>query len=358
MIRAWHCACVARDQTRMRSAQRPRLHRGRPVAPPAAPAPRNGRSEPVPRPEEALIGVMYDDEISRTYFDGFAQVVVAPEHWVFRGTGVRELDALSHVTGYEWDRASNAVYAPTGREILAHASAFNVHGQQIAADVTIYYPTAESFVFAAGSIYWSRALAMPLATSRTTSVLVASFTCTRPRLDSRPRRWLGLSVTCCTPPVIESVAAAARVAKTTVYRRYPSKRDLVIAALGREIPFPPPSRESPTRDALEAFIHTAIAMLIESGAARILAALIVEDQREPGILDLFRTRLLDPRRDQVLAMLRQGIERGELRPDIDPLVVTEMIAGAIFGHHVILGQPTTDAWVDALVEHVWAAIRA
>lgn len=119
------------------------------------------RYEPMPRPEEALLGVMYDDDISRTYFDGFAQVVASPGHWVFHGTGVREFDALAHVTGYEWDRASSAAYAPLGREILAHASVFNVHGQQIAADVSIYYPTAESFVFAAGSIYWSRALAMP-----------------------------------------------------------------------------------------------------------------------------------------------------------------------------------------------------
>ena len=119
------------------------------------------RYEPMPRPEEALIGLMYDDDISRTYFDGFAQVVAAPGHWVFQGTGVRELDALSHVTGYEWDRASSAAYAPMNREILAHASVFNVHGQQIGADVSIYYPTPESFVFGVGSIYWSRALAMP-----------------------------------------------------------------------------------------------------------------------------------------------------------------------------------------------------
>jgi hypothetical protein len=35
-----------------------------------------------------------------------------------------------------------------------------------------------------------------------------------------------------------------------------------------------------------------------------------------------------------------------------------MIAGAVFGHHVILGQPTSDAWVTSLVDHVWAAIRA
>ena len=58
----------------------------------------------------------------------------------------------------------------------------------------------------------------------------------------------------------------------------------------------------------------------------------------------------------VEAMLQRGIERGEIRPDIDPLVVTEMIAGAIIGHHVILGLEGDDDWIDWLIEHVWRAI--
>ena len=56
--------------------------------------------------------------------------------------------------------------------------------------------------------------------------------------------------------------------------------------------------------------------------------------------------------------MRAGVERGEIRPDIDPLVVTEMVAGAVVGHHAILGMTATDAWVEALVEHVWTAIAA
>jgi hypothetical protein len=99
-------------------------------------------------------------------------------------------------------------------------------------------------------------------------------------------------------------------------------------------------------------------MLIESGAVRILGSLLVEDQRDPGLLAAFRARVLEPRRRLVTELLERGVERGEIRSDIDPLVVTEMIAGAVFGHHVILGQPTSDAWVTALVDHVWAAIRA
>jgi AcrR family transcriptional regulator len=155
---------------------------------------------------------------------------------------------------------------------------------------------------------------------------------------------------------IEAVAAEAGVAKTTIYRRYPTKRDLVIASLGREVPFPPATPDLTARDALELFVRTGVHMLIETGAVRVLASLLIEDQREPGILDTFRSRLLEPRRDLVIAMLRRGMERGELRADIDPLIVTEMVAGAIFGHHAVLGQPTTEAWIEDLVDHVWHAI--
>ena len=38
--------------------------------------------------------------------------------------------------------------------------------------------------------------------------------------------------------------------------------------------------------------------------------------------------------------------------------MTEMMAGAIFAHHAILRERTTEAWVDGLMDHVWAAIRA
>lgn len=157
---------------------------------------------------------------------------------------------------------------------------------------------------------------------------------------------------------IEAVAAQAGVAKTTIYRRHPTKAELVIAALSVEVPFNPPPADLGAREALDRFVHQAIAMLVESGAIRILGSLLVEEAREPGILEAFRARLIGPRRELVEQMLLRGIERGEIRANIDPLIVTEMIAGAIFGHHAILGLPGSEAWVAKLIDHVWAAIEA
>jgi AcrR family transcriptional regulator len=157
---------------------------------------------------------------------------------------------------------------------------------------------------------------------------------------------------------IESIAAEAGVAKTTIYRRHPTKKDLVIAAMRAATPFEPPPLDLPSRQALEAFIRTAIRLLIDSGAYRVLGSFLIEEGREPGLLAAFRSRLLEPRRAMVEAMLRRGIERGEIRSDIDPLVVTEMIAGAVIGHHVILGLHGDEAWIRDLIEHVWRSIAA
>jgi AcrR family transcriptional regulator len=156
---------------------------------------------------------------------------------------------------------------------------------------------------------------------------------------------------------IEAVAATAGVAKTTIYRRYPTKRDLVLAALQVEIPFPQPPRDADVRTALRNVVETVVHAMVDTGAIRILGSLLVEDPREPDLLALFRQRLLEPRRALVLDLLRRGMERGEVRPDVDPLIVTEMMAGAIFGHHAILGLPTSDAWLEGLIDHIWAAIR-
>ena len=157
---------------------------------------------------------------------------------------------------------------------------------------------------------------------------------------------------------IESIAPEAGVAKTTLDRRHPTKKDHGIAAMRAATPFEPPPVDLPSRQALEVFIRTAIQLLIESGAFRVLGSLLIEEGREPGLLAAFRSRLLEPRRAMVEAMLRRGIERGEIRSDIDPLVVTEMVAGAVIGHHVILGLHGDETWIRDLIEHVWRSIAA
>jgi hypothetical protein len=97
-----------------------------------------------PRPEEALIGVMYhgnpvDSDI----------VISNAAHWVYTGTGARDGDLLKGLLGYETDASFG--YAPPGTEVLAHSP--DPWGFS---DMTIYeWEPSGATVFATGSIQWS-----------------------------------------------------------------------------------------------------------------------------------------------------------------------------------------------------------
>ncbi len=97
-----------------------------------------------PRPEEALIGVMYHGDP----VDGDV-VISNAEHWVYTGTGAQNGDRLRGLLGYETDASFG--YAPSGTEIIAHSP--DPWGY---ADMTVYeWEPSGAIVFAAGTIQWS-----------------------------------------------------------------------------------------------------------------------------------------------------------------------------------------------------------
>jgi hypothetical protein len=109
------------------------------------------RDAPFARPEEALYGVMYE---GLGEADVYPHVVSDSTHWIYDGTGVQDGDVLPNVLGNEWDSALPSKFAPKRREVIAHAYGVSRYGATIPADSVVYYPTAESVVFAAGSIDW------------------------------------------------------------------------------------------------------------------------------------------------------------------------------------------------------------
>ena len=157
---------------------------------------------------------------------------------------------------------------------------------------------------------------------------------------------------------IEAVAARAGVAKTTIYRRYPTKRELVVGAMIAETQIQPPPPGIDSREGIRGLVRQGVQMLVGAGAMRILATFLVEEEREPELMATFRARLVEPRRAMLLGLLRAGVERGEVRADADLDLVTEMMLGSVLAHQVRGGAPPDDAWIDALVATLWAAIRA
>ncbi|HEU5161635.1 MAG TPA: N,N-dimethylformamidase beta subunit family domain-containing protein [Thermoanaerobaculia bacterium] len=107
------------------------------------------RSAPVSRPEDSLIGVMYQSG----YWGLDADIVIADaNHWACAGTGLKNGDHLPGLLGYEVDRVSGNAPAPL--ELLAR-SPFEKSGVTHYSDMVSYRAASGATVFATGSIQWS-----------------------------------------------------------------------------------------------------------------------------------------------------------------------------------------------------------
>ncbi len=141
---------------------------------------------------------------------------------------------------------------------------------------------------------------------------------------------------------VEAVRLRAGVGKATIYRRFPDKDALVraaIASLHRGLEEPPDTGSVlGDLDAVWEQGYRADPRLTSFGP-RLLADAFGNAEMHA----IFRSALIDPRREYVRAILRRGVERGELRDDVDLDVVIDFIAGPFIYRMLIDGGDLTVA---------------
>jgi AcrR family transcriptional regulator len=147
---------------------------------------------------------------------------------------------------------------------------------------------------------------------------------------------------------VEQVAAAAGVSKPTIYLRYRSKRDLVAAMIDR---LRPPLPESPAgsvaRD-LVALIETQ-RQWVDLHGLRIVAAVLLEQDDHPELMERFKQRVVEPSRRAFAAVLEAGVARGEL--PADSVEIVDALIGAYWARTWATERFTSD-WSVRLVESV------
>jgi AcrR family transcriptional regulator len=149
---------------------------------------------------------------------------------------------------------------------------------------------------------------------------------------------------------VEDVADLAGVSKATVYRRYPSKVDLVVEAgscLATDaITFPDTGN---LRDDVRGLARSLVDAFENTPAGRVMPVMTFERRRYPELDQGYR-RFLSDRKTRTRQVLRRAVERGELPSDTDVGVMSSMLVGPIFHRLLITQEPLNDAFVDALVE--------
>jgi AcrR family transcriptional regulator len=158
---------------------------------------------------------------------------------------------------------------------------------------------------------------------------------------------------------MEGVAARAGVGKATVYRRWPSKSALVVDAVDacRESGWQAPDTGSAREDLL-VFVRGFLDVIRASDAGRVMPALVTELARNPELAAAFRDGLVQPRRACVLETVRRGVERGEVRPDVDAELVADAVVGLLEHRFLVTGMEIDDGLPERILHLLWRGIAA
>ena len=156
---------------------------------------------------------------------------------------------------------------------------------------------------------------------------------------------------------IEAVAARAGCGKATIYRRWGSKSALVVDAVAacRDAGLAPPDTGS-VRDDLLAFVRGFMHHLRTSDAGRVMPALVAEMARNADLATAFRAGFIQPRRARVLEAVRRGVERGELRLDVDADLVADGVVAVLQYRFLITGMEIDEDLPGRLVDMLWRGI--
>jgi len=153
---------------------------------------------------------------------------------------------------------------------------------------------------------------------------------------------------------MEHVAARAKVSKATIYRHWPKKQDLALELL---LELATPHLAVPdvgdTRTELLATVLGPMRALTETDYGPVTRELLSEIARNPELGNPFRSSVIQIRRDEVARVIARGVRRGDLRPDVDPTVATEMLVGPVYWRLLFGGEldaPFAEIIVDEVLQ--------
>lgn len=156
---------------------------------------------------------------------------------------------------------------------------------------------------------------------------------------------------------LDVVAARARASKATLYRRWPSKADLVVAAFAHAIGH---AGDVPDSGSLRKDLLYAVGQIC--GEMRrlgdLIAALMPEMRRNPELGAAFDHQFIQPRYATVAEIFRRAADRGELREDIDLSLIWDVVPGLLLYRTLSPGRTLTDDTARQLVDHILLPLAA
>ncbi len=157
---------------------------------------------------------------------------------------------------------------------------------------------------------------------------------------------------------MEKIAERAGVSKATIYRWWPNKAAVMTESfLELAIPDVSPVDTGSVREDLRLRLR-GLAHVLAGRSGRFITVLIAESQTDSEMAEALRTHWIAARRRETRPLLRRGIDRGELRSDLDLEVAIDALYGPVYWRMLTGYAPLSDDFVDRLVEHVMVGLCA
>lgn len=155
---------------------------------------------------------------------------------------------------------------------------------------------------------------------------------------------------------IEGVARQVKRARTSLYRRWPSKRHLVADAVVAELGAQPAPDTGSLRKDLRAAVGT---LLTAFGGpmGKALPGLVADMALDPALARMIREKVLVARRRSIRSAFERGMARGESGRGFDIDLLIDMLTApfyfrALFGH-----LPSNPAMLNSVVDYVLSIVR-
>lgn len=151
---------------------------------------------------------------------------------------------------------------------------------------------------------------------------------------------------------IEGVAAAAGVAKTTIYRRWASKAEMVFELAIHQDAEVQPVDTGNLEDDIFVLAHRAVSLITSDLGRLVLPGLLAEMSSDAVLAERLRTIFIDAAKADIDAVVARALARGELHSDVNSKDFHAALLGIPYAHVHLLDNDNTDELVTRLTKQL------
>ena len=157
---------------------------------------------------------------------------------------------------------------------------------------------------------------------------------------------------------IQKIAQRSGVAKTTIYRRWPSMASIVMDAFLSDMASVSPISAKDTATETVRTSMRLFARALKTRRGQLLRALLSRAQYDPELKEAFWLRWIKPRRDAMTEVLRRGVAAGEFRRGLDLDIVIDGFYGPIYYRLMVPYGDLSIAYIDLIATNILRGIAS